>query len=62
MEDIGSERPGSFQLLQANEPLYEKQKANRMILGYDFNSGFIECRVSTCIHILHTYVILHILT
>ena len=34
MEDIGSDRAGSFQLLEANEPLFEKQKANRMILGW----------------------------
>lgn len=59
MEDVGNERPGSFQLLETNEPLYEKQKANRMILGYDFNSGFIECRVSTCSYILRTYIYLH---
>ena len=33
MEDIGSPKAGSFQLLEAAEPLFEKQKANRMTLG-----------------------------
>ena len=32
MEDIGNVRAGSFQLLDGKEPLFEKQKANRMNL------------------------------